>query len=188
MRCYRKDPWMILFKMLIYGWSWSTIFKVLLSKLLIFFITKRCNFIWQERKLLVTFIDTYELLVCTRRISRRLYVRNLVWNPNRPRKYCLYQIRIVDQKSIDLEYSDGKSIMMFSISKRDLSDWNAYPEDIAFRRRNVKSVWLYSFSSWWFLSHWGFPWQGFNEATKNTQMIDTRKNYYDFKVESLSQI
>ena len=140
----------------------------------------------RKKVIIVTFIVTNELFVCMRRKSRRLYVRSLVWSPNRPRKYCLYQIRIVDQKSIDLEYSNGKSITIFSISKGDFSDWNAYPEDIAFRRRNVKYVWLYSFPSSWLLSHWVFSWQGFNEATKNTQKIDTQRECYNLGDENLS--
>ena len=38
---------------------------------------------------------------------------------------------------------------------------------------------LYFFLSSWFLSHWVFPWQCFNEATKNTKMIETQGKYYN---------
>ena len=77
---------------------------------------------------------------------------------------------------IFFSYSKTKALTL-TVFVEDLSDWNAYPEDIAFWERNVKYVWLYSFLSSWFLSRWIFPRQGFNEVTNSTPMTDTQGKY-----------
>ena len=67
-------------------------------------------------------------------------------------------------------------------------DWNEYSEDIVSRERNmiVSVVVLFFLIMVFFLSHWVFPWQGFNEATKNIQKIDTQRECYNLRDENLS--
>ena len=127
----------------------------------------------RNKIIIVTFIFMNELLVCTRQMSRRLYVRNLVWSPNRPKKYWLYQIRIVDQKSIDFAYSNGKSIMIFSISK-----------EIYLTGMHMLKIFLSEKEMWNMCGCTIFPCYGFyptglflnkvlKRQQKHTQIIDT---------------
>lgn len=98
----------------------------------------------------------------------QLYVTNLAWSQNN-QEVVVYVKRELWIKSLKRLEKPKAFILLSSIPQWNIFDHNTYPENIVSRGRNMeKSVAVLFFLIMVFI-YWIFPYQIFNEATKNTQ-------------------